>query len=109
MTLRHLKIFVEVYRTGSITKAAERLHLSQPAVSNAIKDLESYYGVMLFERMTRKIYITKAGLMLWQYANSILSQLEEVREMIKDEESTSGIRIGSNVAFGALYLPAVLS
>ena len=36
MTLRHLKIFVEVYRTGSITKAAERLHLSQPAVSNAI-------------------------------------------------------------------------
>ena len=64
---------------------------------------------MLFERMNRKIYITKAGLMLWQYANSILSQLEEVREMIKDEESTSGIRIGSNVAFGALYLPAVLS
>lgn len=109
MTLRHLRIFIEVYRTGSVTKAAERLHLSQPAVSNAIKDLESYYGVMLFERMNRKIYITKAGLLLWQYANSILSQLEEVREIIKDEESTSGIRIGSNVAFGSIYLPAVLS
>ena len=109
MTIRHLQIFIEVYRTGSVTKAAERLHLSQPAVSNAIKELETYYGVMLFERMNRKIYITKAGLLLWQYANSILSQLEEVREIIRDEESTSGIRIGSNVAFGSLYLPAILS
>lgn len=109
MTLRHLKIFVEVYRTGSITRASERLHMSQTAVSNAIKELEAYYGVMLFERMNRKIYITKAGLMLWKCADSILSQLDEVKKLILDEECTSGIRIGSNVAFGSLYLPAILS
>ena len=55
MTLRHMKILVEVYRQNSVTKAAQALHLSQPSVSLALRELEDYYGVTLFERVGRRI------------------------------------------------------
>ena len=51
MTLRHLRIFTMVYRLGSMSAAAEKLHLSQPAVSTAIREMETYYGVRLFDRL----------------------------------------------------------
>ena len=54
MTLRHMKIYVAVFRHSNITKAAEELHLAQPSVSLAIKELEEYYGIRLFERMGRR-------------------------------------------------------
>ncbi len=50
MTTRHLKIFLNVYRENSITAAAKKMHISQPAVSLAVKELEGHYGVRLFER-----------------------------------------------------------
>ena len=55
MTLRHMRIFVEVCRTMNITRAAENLYLSQPAVSLAISELEDYYGIALFDRIGRRI------------------------------------------------------
>ena len=61
MTLRHLRIFSEVCRQESITLAAERMNMAQPAVSYAIRELESYYGTKLFERMNRRLYITESG------------------------------------------------
>ena len=56
MTLRHLYIFIAVYQEMSITKAAERLHLAQPRVSQAVKELEEEYGVRLFERLNPVSY-----------------------------------------------------
>ena len=53
MTLRHFHIFSTVCKKESITKAAEELNMAQPAVSFAIRELESYYGTKLFERMNR--------------------------------------------------------
>ena len=50
MTLRHLKIFILVYQLQNITKAAKTLHIAQPSVSIAIKELENYYGIVLFVR-----------------------------------------------------------
>ena len=58
MTLRHLKIFTEVCRTGSITRAAENLYMAQPAVSVAIAELERNYGIQLFERINKRLVIT---------------------------------------------------
>lgn len=55
MTLRHLHIFVSVYEHKSITKAANTLHIAQPSVSLAIKELGEYYGVQLFDRIGRGI------------------------------------------------------
>ena len=51
MTLRHMKIVTAVFRNSNITRAAEELHLAQPSVSLAIKELEEYYGIRLFERI----------------------------------------------------------
>lgn len=68
MTIRHLRIFIEVAKSGNMSKAAERLYISQPTASQAIKELEEYYGVLLFERLNRRLYITEAGKKLFFYA-----------------------------------------
>ena len=60
MTLRHIRIFLAVCSHDyNITRAAESLYMTQPAVSLAIRELEDYYRVRLFERISRKLYITK--------------------------------------------------
>ena len=61
MTLNQLRYFCTASRCHSITKAAEYMNMAQPAVSHAIRELESYYSARLFERMNRRIYITPAG------------------------------------------------
>ena len=61
MTLRHLRIYLEVYRCGSITQAAKKLYISQPSVSQVIQELESHYGIRLFDRIGRRLYVTEAG------------------------------------------------
>ena len=53
--LRHLEIFIQVYRARNITHAAEELHMTQPAVTRAVQELERYYDVRLFERMHRRL------------------------------------------------------
>ena len=72
MTVRHMYIFKTVCECQSITAAAGKLNMTQPAVSVAIKELESFYQVKLFERMNRTIYLTEAGNTLREYADSIL-------------------------------------
>ena len=61
MTIRHLKIFTAVADSGGMSKAAKELHISQPSISQAVSELEKYYGVKLFERLSQKIYLTKEG------------------------------------------------
>ena len=76
MTLRHLEIFMSVYHQKSITKAAKELHISQPSVSLAIKELEEKYQTILFDRMNRQIYPTEKAHLLYNYSMQILSSLE---------------------------------
>lgn len=109
MTLKHFKIFYEVCHEESITKAAISLNMAQPAVSTAIRELESYYNVKLFERLNRKIYITNAGRYLLEYVDSILSQVEESKEVLQDLAASTRIRIGSNVSFGTQYLADIIA
>ncbi len=56
MTLRHLKIFLAVVDSGSMTKAAKNLYITQPSVSQAIAEIEEYYNIKLFERLSKKNY-----------------------------------------------------
>ena len=63
MTIRHIRIFEAVCACGcNTTKAAESLHMTQPAVSLAISELETYYGVRLFDRISRSLYLSDAGI-----------------------------------------------
>ncbi|HLR73896.1 MAG TPA: LysR family transcriptional regulator, partial [Virgibacillus sp.] len=67
-----LKLFTTVAEEESFSKAANKMHISQPAVSMQIKTLEEKYGVPLFERSHRAIKLTKAGEILYHHANKII-------------------------------------
>ena len=109
MTLRHLEIFRAVCARESVTQAAEDLNMTQPAVSMAIRELEVYYGVRLFERMNRRLYITEAGRSLLQYADTVLTQFEESVQVLRQGGARGRCRFGMTVTIGETWLPAILT
>lgn len=94
MTLRHLKVFVCVYEEGSITKAAAKLNIAQPAVSQTIKELENYYNVVLFERINQRIKVTSAGNDLYFKAKNVLSSFKDFEEIASSKTVSPELRIG---------------
>ncbi|MCQ4935338.1 LysR family transcriptional regulator [Anaerotignum propionicum] len=108
MTLRHFKIFIEVCETMNMTQAAERLYISQSAVSQAISDLEAFYGTKLFERLSKRIYLTDAGEKLLSYARHITKMTEEAEASIKSLSESGVIRIGASVTVGSAILPKLV-
>lgn len=108
MTLRHLEIFRAVCARESVTLAAEQMNMTQPAVSVVIRELEAFYGVKLFERMNRRIYLTEAGRTLLQYADTILSQFQESVQVFQDARHGGTCRLGVHVTFGETRLPGIL-
>lgn len=103
VTLRQLKVFESVAKNEGYTRAAEELHLSQPAVSMQIKQLEENIGLPLFERLGKKIYLTEAGKELYGYSSSISRQLDEVDEIIEGLKGLSRGRLRVSVASTANY------
>lgn len=86
ISLRQLRVFEAVARLLSYTRAAEELHLSQPAVSMQVHQLEDAVGLPLFERLGRAIVLTEAGREIYQYSlgiNRALQEMEEVTEALK--------------------------
>ena len=84
MTLRHMIIFRAVCAAGcNSTKAAESLHMTQPAVSLAIKELEHYYGVRLFDRIGKRLQITEAGQNFLRYAIHISDLFEDMEQGLR--------------------------
>ena len=81
----HLKYAVEIEKTGSITKAAENLYMGQPNLSRAIKELEDNLNITIFNRNSKGITITPEGEEFLQYARRIISQVEEVEEIYKND------------------------
>ena len=108
MTLRHMIIFVAVYEAGSITKAATALHLAQPSVSQAIKELENYYGIGLFDRIGRGIRPTESGKAFYNYALHIVSLFNEMEQTIKNWDSMGILRIGASITIGTHILPLII-
>ena len=78
MTIRHLKVFIAVAQTGKMGAAAKELYISQPTVSQVISEIEEQYGVKLFERLSKKLYITKEGRQLLDYARHIIALFDEM-------------------------------
>lgn len=108
MTLRHLKIFVSVYQNNSITKAGEELHIAQPSISLAIKELESHYDLILFDRIAKKIYPTDAGNKFYQYAIHIVSLFDKMESDIKNWSDNNSIVVGTSITVGNFLIPLVV-
>lgn len=109
MTLRHLKIFVAVCTYGSITKAAAALHIAQPSVSLAITEIEQYYNIHLFDRISRKLYITQDGEQFLKYANQITSMFEEMELNIHEWKDQEQLHLGSSITIANSMLCECLS
>lgn len=107
MTIRHLKIFIAVAETGKMSTAAAQYYISQPTVSQAIKELEEHYGVLLFERISKKLYITEAGKNLLAYARMVVSQFDELEDnMLKG--FSEKLRIGATITVGSCIIPELI-
>ena len=107
MTIRHINIFLAVCEAGqNTTKAAELLHMSQPAVSLAIHELEEYYGVALFDRIGRRLCITEAGKRFWEYASHISSMFDDMEKTLRDWQHLGVLRVGASITVGSRFLPA---
>ena len=109
VTLRHLYIFKMVSQHMNITKAAEEMNMTQPAVSMAVKELEVFYNARMFDRVGRRIYLTPAGEKLLRYTRSILAEFDDSVTDIRDASGLKICRIGANVTLSESYLPDILS
>lgn len=109
-TLRQLKVFETVARHLSFSRAAEELHLTQPAVSTQVKQLEGHAGLPLFEQLGKKIYLTPAGSEMLHYARSIISQFREAEEAMVRFKGISGGKLNvAVISAGDYFFPRLLA
>ncbi|MCR4951993.1 MAG: LysR family transcriptional regulator [Solobacterium sp.] len=110
MTIRHIKIFLAVCAQDcNVTRAAESLHMSQPAVSLALKELEEYYGTVLFERSGRRLVLAEAGQRFLEYSRNIASLFDDMEEHMMKWDTEGPIRVGASITIGSLFLPDYVS
>lgn len=93
----HLYYFYTIAKAGSVSKAAKELHLSQPALSYQLKQLEDFLGVKLFERRGRKLLLTEDGRSAMSYAGQIFDTGKEFVDRLQDRSQKGRIRIQMGV------------
>lgn len=110
MEIRHLKLIKAIVEEGSITKAIDKLHLTQSALSHQLKEAEYQLGTRIFDRANKKLTLTKAGEKLYETANEILAKLldteKEIKQLIFGE--IGEIRISTECYSSYHWLPSVL-
>lgn len=110
MDLKQLRYFQEIVRLGSFTKAAETLHVAQPAISVAIRKLEAELELQLFQRHDRKVSLTAEGERLWLHTQQILQAVDDARLEMQELKGLSKgvVRVGIPGMMGSYYFPPVL-
>ncbi len=113
ITIRQLQVFEAVARQLSYTRAAEELHLTQPAVSMQIKQLESSVGLSLFEQLGKRVFMTQAGETMLRHAQTIIRHLgiaqEEMDELKGVDSGRLRIAVASTVNYFATRLLATFT
>lgn len=96
MTFRQIEIFMEVAKTGSVTRSAKNLYISQPAISRAIFEIESEYSTRLFDRINKKMYLTADGNRLLDYVIQITNLMDTMDKDMKKASHNDNVRIGAS-------------
>lgn len=108
-TLRQLKVFEAVARNLSFSRAAEELHLTQPAVSTQVKKLEDHAGLPLFEQLGKKIHLTPAGVEMLHSSRAIIQQFKELAEAMTQFKGVSGGKLNvAVISAGDYFFPRLL-
>ena len=109
-TFRQLQIFESVARLLNFSRASEELHLTQPAVSMQIKQLEDAVGIPLFEQMGKRIFLTQAGEELYQHSHIISRQMKDAQEAIESlREGVSGRLDIAIISTAKYFAPTLLT
>ena len=110
MNFDQLKAFHNVAHTGSFTKAARELFLTQPAVSQQIQALESFLGAILFDRSGKKVSLTSEGNILLSYTDKLFLLYEDIEAVFSHLQSLQKgkITIGSTAVIGTYFLPIII-
>jgi DNA-binding transcriptional LysR family regulator len=111
MDTQNLRAFLLVAETGSFSVAAQKLHLTQPAVSKRVAQLEEQLGAALFDRIGRTITMTEAGEALLPHARAVLLELQAAQQSVRDlaGEVQGRLRLATSHHIGLHRLPPVLS
>jgi DNA-binding transcriptional LysR family regulator len=110
MADRRLQVFYTVAKVLSFTKAAETLHMTQPAVTFQVKQLEEFFNTRLFDRTHNKITLTEAGKIVYDYAEKILDHYEKMNSEVREltGEVTGSLLIGASTTIAEYMLPSLL-
>ena len=109
-TLRQLKVFEAVARHLSFSRAAEELHLTQPAVSTQVKQLESHVGLPLFEQLGKKVFLTPAGTEMLHYSRAIIALFRETEEAMDHLKGITGGKLNvAVISAGDYFFPRLLA
>lgn len=109
MTIRHLELFRAVCEAGGVSAAARELGVSQPSVSQAVRDLELHFGVALFDRDGRRMRLTEQGARLLSHARDVLERLDGLERAMGDAAGVETLRLASSITCGTCHLPRLLS
>ncbi len=111
ITLQHLQIIDKVTAEGSVTRASEKLYLTQSALSHQIRDLENALGLSLFLRSGKKLLLTEAGRKVLHSASLVLPAMQQLQEELKSmrDGKTSTIRLSTECYTCYHWLPPLLS
>jgi len=110
MSDRRLKVFHAVARLLSFTKAAEALHMTQPAVTFQIRQLEEYFNTRLFDRTHNRVSLTPAGERVYEYSGRIFEIYEEMENTVREltGEISGALTIGASTTIAEYMLPTLL-
>lgn len=110
LNIDNLKMFCAVVEEGSITQAAKKGYVSQPAVTKQIRQLENVYGAALFDRSENKLILTEAGKVLYPYAKEMVLHYQKSKDAIQYllEEQDIKLNVGASLTIGEYILPELL-
>src|ERR1700733_9272701 len=104
LTATNIRVFEAVARHQSVTRAAEELEASQPYISKQIAIMEEQLNVQLFSRVSRRLYLTQAGEMLFQHAKVAVESLKHAEEMLLRSASDSCKRLRIATTTTGMYM-----
>ena len=110
LRIRHLDVLLAVAAEGSMQRAAQRVHLTQPAISKLVREMEAMFGAPLFERSKRGVTLTECGRALATRAEYLLNDVERAREEIAaiGKGTLGSLRIGALPVVESTLLPKSL-